>query len=57
MMITHFLGRAALAMALAVPLFGASDAVAQQDPGFFIPGGQGGGRPPQAQGQIGRAHV
>lgn len=51
MMITHFLGRAALAMALAMPLFGASDAVAQQDPGFFIPGGQGGGRPPQGQPQ------
>jgi Skp family chaperone for outer membrane proteins len=50
-MMTHFLGRAAVAFALAAPLLAAPIASAQQDPGFFIPGGQGGARP---QGQAPR---
>jgi Skp family chaperone for outer membrane proteins len=60
MMMTHFLGRAAMALALAAPVFltpvfVAPGAMAQQDPGFFVPGGnrpqgqQPPQRPPQGQ--------
>ena len=37
---THFLGRVTLALAVAGPLLAAPIAMAQQDPGFFVPGGQ-----------------
>jgi len=40
MMKTHVLGRVTLALAVAAPLLAAPMAVAQQDPGFFVPGGQ-----------------
>ena len=56
MMKTHFLGRVTLALAVAAPLFAAPIAMAQQDPGFFVPGGQRPQgqqqqRPPQGQQQ------
>jgi len=37
---THFLGRVSLALAVAAPILAAPMAMAQQDPGFFVPGGQ-----------------
>ena len=43
---THFLGRVSLALAVAGPLLTAPVAMAQQDPGFFVPPG---GQRPQAQ--------
>lgn len=49
-MMTHFLGRAALVAAFAASALATPAAQVQQDPGFFIPGGQGGARP-QGQGQ------
>jgi len=45
-MMTHFLGRAALAAVVAASALVAPAALAQNDPGFFIPPGQGGARPP-----------
>jgi Skp family chaperone for outer membrane proteins len=55
---SHFLGRVTLALAVSAPLFAAPTAMAQQDPGFFVPGGQRPQgqqqqqqRPPQAQPQ------
>jgi Skp family chaperone for outer membrane proteins len=48
MMKTHFLGRVTLALAVVGPLFAAPIAMAQQDPGFFVPPG---GQRPQGQPQ------
>ncbi len=47
-MMTHYFARTATALALALPLFAAPAAIAQQDPGFFVPGGQ---RPPSGSRQ------